>query len=127
MPASWRAGRWASSPCWAARRTKPVRRWAPQLAPLVARGGSVGRRVAAFGATLVGLVGLFWLVVDYGSEYAAPLLPYSLQAKLGESVFEELTADKDECHGKAGLAAINDLANRLAHAADFSHEITVHV
>ena len=77
--------------------------------------------------TLVALVGLFWLVVDYGSEYAAPLLPYSLQAKLGESVFEELTADKDECHGKAGLAAINGLANRLARAADYPHEITVHV
>ena len=49
--------------------------WVPQLAPLVAPRGSVGRRVAAFGATLVGLVGLFWLVVDYGSEYAAPLCP----------------------------------------------------
>src|SRR5882757_4403338 len=88
---------------------------------------AIGRRVATFGATLVALVGLFWLVVDYGSEYAAPLLPYSLQAKLGESVFDELTADKDECHGKAGLAAINDLANRLARAADYPHEITVHV
>ncbi|MGZ5912827.1 MAG: DUF7092 domain-containing protein, partial [Reyranella sp.] len=54
--------------------------WVPQLAPLVAPRGLVGRRIAAFGATLVGLVGLFWLVVDYGSEYAAPLLPYSLQA-----------------------------------------------
>ena len=105
----------------------PARGLVPQLAPLVAPRGSVGRRVAAFGATLVGLVGLFWLVVDYGSEYAAPLLPYSLQAKLGESVFDELTADKDECHGKAGLAAINDLANRLARAADYPHEITVHV
>ena len=42
-------------------------------------------------------------------------------------MFEELTADKDECHGKAGLAAINDLANRLARAADYPHDITVHV
>jgi len=101
--------------------------WVPELAPLAAAPVAVGRRVATFGATLVALVGLFWLVVDYGSEYAAPLLPYSLQAKLGESVFEELTADKDECHGKAGLAAINDFANRLAHAADYPHDITVHV
>ena len=73
------------------------------------------------------LVGLFWLAVDYGTEYAAPLLPYSLQVKLGESVFDELTADKDECHGKAGLKALNDLANRLAKAADYPHEIAVHV
>ena len=42
-------------------------------------------------------------------------------------MFEELTADKDECHGKAGLAAINGLANRLGHAADYPHDITVHV
>jgi beta-barrel assembly-enhancing protease len=101
--------------------------WVPQLAPLAEAPVSVGRRVATLGATLVGLVGLLWFVVDYGSEYAAPLLPYSLQAKLGESVFEELTADKDECHGRQGLAAINDLANRLARAADYPHEITVHV
>jgi Zn-dependent protease with chaperone function len=99
----------------------------PQLAPLVAPPGAGGRRIAAFGATLVALVAVFWLAVDYGSEYAAPLLPYGLQAKLGESVYEELTADKDECHGKAGLAAINGLANRLARAADFPHKITVHV
>jgi len=79
----------------------------PQLAPLAAPPPTVARRLAAFGSTLVALVALFWLAVDYGSEYAAPLLPHSVQAKLGESVYEELTADKDECHGKAGLAAIS--------------------
>ncbi len=42
-------------------------------------------------------------------------------------MFDELTADKDECHGKAGLRALNDLANRLAKAADYPHEIVVHV
>jgi predicted Zn-dependent protease len=75
----------------------------------------------------VALVGLFWLAVDYGTEYAAPWLPYSLQAKLGETVFEELVADKDECHGKRGLEAINTLANNLAQAAGYEHEITVHI
>ena len=99
----------------------------PQLSPLAAPPPAPGRRIAAFGVTLAALVSLFWLGVDYGSEYAAPLLPHGLQAKLGESVFEELTTDKDECHGKAGLAAINGLANRLARAADYPHEITVHV
>ena len=104
-----------------------------QLAALVPgsrpspRAGRRGRRIVALGSTLAVLVGLFWLVIDYGTEYAAPWLPYSLQAKLGETVFEELVADKDECHGAAGLAAINDLANRLAKAADFPHEITVHI
>ncbi len=99
----------------------------PQLAPLAAPPLAAGRRIAAFGATLVALVGLFWLTVDYGSEYAAPLLPYSLQVSLGESVFDELTADKDQCQGEAGLKALNGLANRLAKAADYPHGIAVHV
>ena len=99
----------------------------PQLAPLVATPEPIGRRIAAFGVSLVALVGLFWLAVDYGTEYAAPLLPYGLQVKLGESVFDELTADKEQCHGEAGLKALNGLANRLAKAADYPHEIAVHV
>ncbi len=99
----------------------------PQLASLAAPPSAAGRRIAAFSATVAALVGLFWLAVDYGTEYVAPLLPYSLQAKLGESVYDELAADKDECHGKAGMRALNDLANRLARAADYPHEITVHV
>ncbi len=99
----------------------------PQLAPLGAPPSATGRRIAAFGTAVAALVGLFWVAVDYGTEYVAPLLPYSLQAKLGESVYDELTADKDECHGKAGMRALNDLANRLARAADYPHDITVHV
>ncbi|TAJ37458.1 MAG: M48 family metallopeptidase [Reyranella sp.] len=99
----------------------------PQLTALADLPTPVGRRVATLGVTLAALVGLFWVVVDYGTEYAAPWLPYSLQAKLGESVFEELVADKDECHGKRGLEAINDLANRLARAAGYEHEVVVHV
>ncbi|CAN5675443.1 M48 family metallopeptidase [soil metagenome] len=99
----------------------------PQLAPLVAPPLAAGRRIAAFSATVVALVGLFWLAIDYGSEYAAPLLPYNVQVSLGESVFDELTADKEQCQGEAGLKALNGLANRLAKAAGFPHEIVVHV
>jgi len=99
----------------------------PQLAPLVTAPGSAGRRIAGFGAALVALVGLFWLAVDYGTEYIAPILPYSLQVALGESVFDELTGQKEQCHGEAGLEALNGLANRLAEAAGYPHEITVHV
>lgn len=99
----------------------------PQLAPLAAPAPAGGRRIAALGSALVALVGLFWLVVDYGTEYAAPLLPYGLQVNLGEAVFDELTADKELCHGEAGLKALNGLANRLAEAAGYPHEIAVHV
>jgi beta-barrel assembly-enhancing protease len=99
----------------------------PPLAALADLPAPVGRRIATLGATLAAVVGLFWVFIDYGTEYAAPWLPYSLQAKLGETVFEELVADKDQCHGERGLSAINELANRLAHAAGYQHEVTVHV
>ena len=99
----------------------------PQLAPLAVPPPAPGGRIARLGVTFAALIGLFWVAIDYGTEYVVPLLPYSLQVKLGESVFDELTADKDECHGKAGMTALNDLANRLAKAADYPHEIAVHV
>ena len=99
----------------------------PQLASLDDVPAPVAPRVATLGVALVALVGLFWLTVDYGTEYAAPWLPYSLQAKLGETVFEELVADKDQCHGTRGLDAINRLANELAQAAGYEHEVTVHI
>jgi Zn-dependent protease with chaperone function len=99
----------------------------PTLAPLVTPSAAPGGRIASFSAALVAIVGLFWLAVDYGTEYAAPLLPYSLQVKLGESVYDELLADKEECHGEAGLEALNNLATRLAMAAGYEHEVQVHV
>ncbi len=98
----------------------------PDLAALAEVPASAVRRITMLGASLVVLVAAFWGVIDYGTEYAAPWLPYSLQVKLGETVYGELAADKDECHGK-GLAAINDLANELARAAGYPHEVTVHI
>ncbi len=99
----------------------------PGLAPLVAHPGVSGRRIAGFGAALLALAGLFWLTVDYGTEYLAPMLPYSLQVSLGQGVFDELTANKEQCRGEAGLEALNGLANRLAEAAAYPHQIMVHV
>ena len=101
--------------------------WVPALSPLVRAPAPVTGRLAGFGSALVALLAMLWLAIDYGSEFAAPLLPHHLQAQLGESVYDELTADKTECHGRQGLAAINGLANRLAEAADYPHPVTVHV
>jgi predicted Zn-dependent protease len=99
----------------------------PHLAALAEVPASASRRIVTLSATLAVLVAAFWGIIDYGTEYAVPWLPYGLQVKLGETVYEELVADKDECHGKQGLAAINDLANELARAAGYPHEVTVHV
>jgi Zn-dependent protease with chaperone function len=99
----------------------------PALAPLSLPPAQVAPRLAGFSVALVALVGMFWGAVEYGTEHAAPLIPYSLQAKLGESVLDELLADKEVCEGKAGLAAINRLANDLAKEAGYKHEVTVHI
>lgn len=98
----------------------------PHLGAIAQVPAAAGRRIVTLGASLAVLVAAFWGIVDYGTEYAVPWLPHSVQAKLGETVYEELVADKDECHGK-GLAAINDLANELARAAGYPHEVTVHI
>ncbi len=97
----------------------------PMLAPLVAPRPSAPGRVALFGSLLVLAIAFFWAGVDAGSERLAPLIPHSLQAKLGESVLAELTDDKTLCRGEKGLDAINGLANRLATAGGYGHEVSV--
>jgi predicted Zn-dependent protease len=42
-------------------------------------------------------------------------------------VLDELVGNEKLCEGKAGLRAINDFANRLAHAAGYEHDIKVYV
>ncbi len=100
---------------------------APQLAALTAPRPASGRRIAQYGATLALLFAVLWVGVDYGSEFAAPLVPYRLQAKLGEEVKSELLAGHALCTGEDGLAAINRLANRLAKEAGHKHQIAVHI
>jgi Zn-dependent protease with chaperone function len=97
----------------------------PQLAKLAAPKPSAAGRIAVFGTTFAALLGLFWVGIDVGSELVAPLVPYSLQARLGNSVTKELVAGHQLCTNPAGLAAINGLANRLAKAADYGHPVKV--
>ena len=99
----------------------------PQLAALVTPRPHTTRRIAQFGGTLAALVALFWGIVQYGSEIAAPYVPYGLQARFGREVRDELLAGRTLCHGKEGLAAIDGLANRLARAGGFGHKITVEI
>ncbi len=95
----------------------------PQLAGLGAAKPSAGGRIAIFGTTFAALLGLFWVGIDYGSEYAAGMVPYPLQARLGNSVMNQLIAGHQICTNPAGLAAINGLADRLAKAADYGHPV----
>jgi beta-barrel assembly-enhancing protease len=108
-----------------------LRRQLSQLMPPLA---ALGRprpaalpRIALFGVTLAAALGLFWLAVDIGSGYVAPFVPYELQRKLGESVASDITGQQPLCQGRAGLEAINGLANRLAKAADYPHPVTVRI
>jgi hypothetical protein len=99
----------------------------PALTPLVARKPGPFRRIAVLSSLLVLAVVFFWAGIDAGSERLAPLVPHSLQAKLGESVLGELTAGTVECRGEKGLEAINKLANRLAKAHGYGHAVSVSV
>lgn len=95
------------------------------LAALTAPKPPVAKRVMKLGAALVVLIAAFWGLIDYGSEYTAPLVPYRLQAKLGREVRSELTAGRMLCTDAEGLAAINGLANRLARAGELGHPVEV--
>ena len=110
-------------PAWRAQLVSLV----PALKPLALEPVRVAPRLGAYSLAIVALIGLFWSAVEYGTEYAVPLLPYTLQARLGETVLDELLADKEMCDGRAGLAAINRLASDLAREASYKHEVTVHI
>jgi Zn-dependent protease with chaperone function len=106
------------------------RQLASAMPPLAALGKprpSAAPRIALFGATLALAVGLFWLTVEIGSGYVAPFVPYDLQRKLGESVAGDLIGQQPLCQGRAGLAAINGLANRMAKVAEFPHPVSVRI
>jgi hypothetical protein len=99
----------------------------PALAPLGRPRARAVPRIALFGATLAAAVGLFWLAIDVGSSSLAPYVPYDLQHRLGASVAGDLIGQQPLCQDRAGLAAINGLANRLAKAADYKHPVEVKV
>jgi Zn-dependent protease with chaperone function len=99
----------------------------PALAALGRLRPKAAPRIALFGATLVAALGFFWLAIEVGSSAIAPHVPYDLQHRLGESVAADLVGQQPLCEGRAGLAAINRLANRLAKAADYPHPIEVRI
>jgi predicted Zn-dependent protease len=99
----------------------------PQLLSMSWQKPAVATRLLRFGSALVALLAFAWLAVDTGTQYAAPLVPHGVQARLGNEVKNELTDGHVACHGEAGLAAINGLANRLAKAAGHPYPVTVHV
>jgi Zn-dependent protease with chaperone function len=106
------------------------RQLAAAMPPLSALGKprpAAAPRVALFGASLALAVGLFWTAIEIGSGYVAPFVPYELQHRLGESVASEMIGQQPVCKGRAGLAAINDLAGRLAEAAGFPHPVSVRI
>lgn len=99
----------------------------PALERLALPRPSAGGRILLFGGALAAGIALFWGGLEYGSESVAPLVPHGLQARLGEAVRDELTDGKELCTGRAGLTAINRLANDLGRAAGHPHKITVNV
>jgi Zn-dependent protease with chaperone function len=99
----------------------------PSLAALGRPRPAALPRIALFGVTLAAALGLFWLAIDIGSGIVAPFVPYELQRRLGESVAEDLAGEQPLCQGRAGLAAINGLAARLAKAANYPHPVSVRI
>lgn len=95
------------------------------LSALVVPPPRPARRIVRLGAALMAVMALFWGAVEIGGTYAAWLVPQRLQAKLGREVQAQLVAGRTLCQGADGLAAINDLANRLARSGGLAHPVSV--
>jgi predicted Zn-dependent protease len=99
----------------------------PEIARLGARRPSTAARILQFGAGLAAAIALFWAGLQAGSNALAPLVPNTLQARLGESVYAQLVGQRPLCQGKAGLEALNLFAGRLGVEGGFDHPISVRV
>jgi Zn-dependent protease with chaperone function len=99
----------------------------PEISKLGAPRPSAVGRVAQFAAALTVAIGLLWLALEAGSGLLAPLVPYSLQARLGEHVYGQMVAGRALCRGREGSEAINLFASRLAAEAEYDHPISVRV
>lgn len=99
--------------------------------PEIARLGAVRpaglQRILQFGAALAAALVLVWVGVDQGSVALAPLVPYGLQSRLGESIYRQLAGGRELCRGKEGLAALTGFANRLASVAEYDNAIQIRV
>ena len=99
----------------------------PEIARLGARRPSAAGRILQFGAGLVVAIALFWAGLQAGGDALAPLVPQALQARLGENVYAGLVGKRPLCEGRAGLAAVNLFAGRLAAQAGYDRPISVRV
>ncbi len=99
----------------------------PEIARIGAPRPAATGRVLQWGGALVAAIAIFWAGLQTGSDTLAPMVPYGLQARLGESVYHEIVGQRPLCQGKAGLEAINQFANRLAAEASYDHPISVRV
>ncbi|SKA35538.1 Peptidase family M48 [Enhydrobacter aerosaccus] len=99
----------------------------PEIAAIGARKPEPAGRILQWGGALVAAIGLFWFGIQTGSDTLAPMVPYGLQARLGESVYRAIAGNRPQCDGQEGLAAINQFANRVAAEAGYDHPISVRV
>jgi len=99
----------------------------PEIARLGAPKPAAGLRILKFGGALVAAIALFWGGLETASDAVAPLVPFGLQARLGETVFAQLVGAHPLCTGKDGLRALDGFANRLAVEGDYDHPIAVRV
>lgn len=99
----------------------------PEIARLGAPRPSTAGRILQFGAGLAAVIGLFWAGLQAGSDALAPMVPHTLQARLGEGVYAQLVGQRPLCHGKAGLETVNLFAGRLAAQGGYDRPVSVRV
>ena len=104
-----------------------LKRLAPSLATLGEDRRWRPRRMATVAAAVIAALVLIAIVIDRGPEWAAPRVPPSWLAPLGEAMLAQLTGDEPLCSRGEGTEALETLARRLAIAAGYERPIRVEV
>ena len=85
------------------------------------------RRLARIGTVLAVALGLFAVSIPFLSGFVGPLLPHSVQDPIGKETVDSARESSPFCNDAAGLAALDDLADRLVAKSGLDTPVRVYV
>ena len=78
-------------------------------------------------AAVISIAGLVWFGAPYAADRIAPMIPVSIERRLGQAAENQIRAifSGKTCNGEAGVAALQTLSQRLESVADLRLMATI--
>jgi predicted Zn-dependent protease len=78
-------------------------------------------------AAVASIIGLVWFGAPYAAERVAPIIPLSIERRVGEAAENQIRAifPGNACNAPAGVAALQKLSQRLQSVADLRLTATI--